>query len=104
MRLPALSWDELAAAEIQNIRRHYTPEKLALLRDAFVASRDPNRNQMSQVLKLVLRRTVDALRQIRHLTQDPCLSGTAVIWIHNLFDWFNGSAGHVSEGTCATPG
>jgi ribonuclease HI len=37
--------DQLAAAEIQKIRRNYTPEKLAELRDAFVASRDPNRNQ-----------------------------------------------------------
>jgi ribonuclease HI len=39
--------DQLAAAEIQKIRRNYTPEKLAALRDAFVASRDPNRNQTS---------------------------------------------------------
>jgi len=37
--------DQLAAVEIQNVRRNYTPEKLAALRDAFVASRDPNRNQ-----------------------------------------------------------
>ncbi|HTL56086.1 MAG TPA: ribonuclease HI [Candidatus Limnocylindrales bacterium] len=37
--------DQLAVAEIQKIRRQYTPEKLASLREAFVASRDPNRNQ-----------------------------------------------------------
>jgi ribonuclease HI len=37
--------DQLAGAEIQKLRRQYTPEKLASLRDAFVASRDPNRNQ-----------------------------------------------------------
>ena len=37
--------DQLAAAEIQKIRRLHTPEQLASLRDAFVASRDPNRNQ-----------------------------------------------------------
>jgi len=35
--------DQLAAAEIQKIRRNYTPEKLAALRDAFNASRAPNR-------------------------------------------------------------
>ena len=39
--------DQLAGVEIQKIRRHYTPEKLASLREAFVASRDPQRNQGS---------------------------------------------------------
>jgi len=34
-------YDQLAGVEIQKIRRHYTPEKLAALREAFVASRDP---------------------------------------------------------------
>src|SRR5215475_1138452 len=33
--------DQLACAEIPKIRRNYTPEKLAALREAFVASRDP---------------------------------------------------------------
>jgi len=37
--------DHLAAVEIQKIRRRYTPEKLTSLREAFVASRDPQRNQ-----------------------------------------------------------
>lgn len=37
--------DELARAEIQKIRQQYGPEKLAALREAFIASRDPNRNQ-----------------------------------------------------------
>jgi ribonuclease HI len=37
--------DQLAAAEIVNVRRNYTPEKLASLREAFIASRDPNRKQ-----------------------------------------------------------
>lgn len=37
--------DQLAGVEIQKIRRQYTPEKLASLREAFVASRNPNRNQ-----------------------------------------------------------
>jgi ribonuclease HI len=37
--------DRLAAAEIVKMRRNYTPEKLAALREAFIASRDPNRNQ-----------------------------------------------------------
>jgi ribonuclease HI len=37
--------DRLAAAEIVKVRRTYTPEKLAALREAFIASRDPNRNQ-----------------------------------------------------------
>jgi ribonuclease HI len=39
--------DQLAAAEIQKLRKNYPPEKLAMLRDAFIASRDPNRNQGS---------------------------------------------------------
>src|SRR5262249_43280277 len=34
--------DRLAAAEIEKIRRQFTPEKLAALRETFVASRDPN--------------------------------------------------------------
>jgi ribonuclease HI len=37
--------DQLAGGEIQKIRRQFTPEKLASLRDAFVATRDPQRNQ-----------------------------------------------------------
>jgi len=37
--------DQLAAAEIQKIHSSYTPEKLAMLRDAFMESRDANRNQ-----------------------------------------------------------
>ncbi len=37
--------DQLAGVEIQKIRGQYTPEKLASLREAFVASRDPQRNQ-----------------------------------------------------------
>ncbi len=39
--------DQLAEVAIQKIRRQYTPEKLASLRDAFVVSRDPQRNQGS---------------------------------------------------------
>ena len=39
--------DQLAGTEIQKIRRQHTPEKLAALREAFVASRDPQRNQGS---------------------------------------------------------
>jgi ribonuclease HI len=39
--------DQLAGTEILKIRRNYTPEKLAALREAFVASRDPSRNQGS---------------------------------------------------------
>ena len=39
--------DQLAGTEIVKIRRNYSPEKLAALREAFVASRDPNRNQAS---------------------------------------------------------
>ena len=37
--------DQLARAEILKLRRNYSPEKLAALREAFVASRDPNLNQ-----------------------------------------------------------
>jgi ribonuclease HI len=37
--------DQLAAAEIVKVRRNYTTEKLAALREAFIASRDPNRKQ-----------------------------------------------------------
>jgi hypothetical protein len=37
--------DQSAAAEIAKIRRNYTPGRLAALREAFVASRDPSRNQ-----------------------------------------------------------
>jgi ribonuclease HI len=36
---------ELAAAEIAKWRRNHTPEQLAALRETFLASRDPNRNQ-----------------------------------------------------------
>ena len=39
--------DQLAAAEIQKIRRNYSREQLAALRGAFVAAREPNRNQSS---------------------------------------------------------
>ena len=39
--------DQLAAAEIQNIRRNYSREQLTALREAFVAARDPNRSQSS---------------------------------------------------------
>ena len=39
--------DQLAGIEITKLRRNYTPEKLADLREAFVASRDPNRTQGS---------------------------------------------------------
>jgi ribonuclease HI len=39
--------DELAGTEITKIRRNYTPQKLADLREAFIASRDPNRKQAS---------------------------------------------------------
>ena len=39
--------DQLAGTEIHKIRRQHTPEKLAALREAFVASRDPQRNQGS---------------------------------------------------------
>src|ERR1035441_6529534 len=39
--------DQLAVTEIVRIRRNYSLEKLAALREAFVASRDPNRNQAS---------------------------------------------------------
>ncbi len=37
--------DQLARAEITKLRRLYSPEKLTALREAFNASRDPNRNQ-----------------------------------------------------------
>jgi ribonuclease HI len=37
--------DQLARAEIVKLRRNYLPEKLVALREAFVASRDPSRNQ-----------------------------------------------------------
>ncbi len=37
--------DQLARAEIVKARRHYSLEELAALREAFVASRDPNLNQ-----------------------------------------------------------
>ncbi len=39
--------DQLAGVEIQKLRRQYTPEKLSSLREAFIASRDPQRNQRS---------------------------------------------------------
>jgi ribonuclease HI len=39
--------DQLAGTEITKIRRNFTPEKLANLREAFVTSRDPHRNQGS---------------------------------------------------------
>jgi ribonuclease HI len=39
--------DQLAGFQITKIRRNYTPQKLADLRESFVASRDPNRNQGS---------------------------------------------------------
>lgn len=39
--------DQLATAEIQKIRRQHTPEQLAAHLQAFVASRDPHRNQGS---------------------------------------------------------
>ena len=39
--------DQLAGAEIVKLRRQFSPEKLAALREAFVASREPNRNQGS---------------------------------------------------------
>ncbi len=37
--------DQLAGAEIVKLRHNYTPEKLEALREAFITSRDPNRNQ-----------------------------------------------------------
>ena len=39
--------DQLASTEIVKLRRNSSPEKLAALREAFVASRDPHRNQGS---------------------------------------------------------
>ncbi len=47
--------DQLAGVQIQKIRRQYTPEKLASLREAFVASRDPHeirRNQCGFIFSL----------------------------------------------------
>ena len=41
--------DQLARAEVAKIRRQHSPEKLAALREAFIASRDPNRTQGSQL-------------------------------------------------------
>jgi len=37
--------DQLARAEVTRIRRSYSSEQLKALRDNFIASRDPNRNQ-----------------------------------------------------------
>ena len=37
--------DQLAAAEIAKVRRTFTAQQLAALREAFIASRDPNGNQ-----------------------------------------------------------
>lgn len=37
--------DQLAVAEIANLRRRLTPEQLAAAREAFLASRDPTRDQ-----------------------------------------------------------
>jgi ribonuclease HI len=37
--------DQLAAAEIVKVRGNHAQEKLAVLREAFIASRDPNRKQ-----------------------------------------------------------
>jgi ribonuclease HI len=37
--------DQLAGAEIVKLRRQYSPEKLAALRDTFIASKDPHRHQ-----------------------------------------------------------
>jgi len=37
--------DQLANEEIRKIRRNYTPDKLAVLRGIFLASRAPNQNQ-----------------------------------------------------------
>jgi len=39
--------DQLAREEVVKIRRHYSPEKLVELREAFIASRDPNSSQGS---------------------------------------------------------
>jgi ribonuclease HI len=39
--------DQLARAGVLKIRREHSPEKLAALREAFIASRDPNRIQGS---------------------------------------------------------
>ena len=37
--------DQLAGNEVVKVRRNCKPEKLAALREAFIASRDPNRKQ-----------------------------------------------------------
>jgi hypothetical protein len=47
---PTIAWSckppsLLLTIEIARVRRNHTPEQLAALREAFVASRDPNRNQ-----------------------------------------------------------
>ena len=39
--------DQLAREEVVKIRRHHSPEKLGELRQAFIASRDPNASQGS---------------------------------------------------------
>lgn len=39
--------DQLARAEVTKIRRNHPSEELKALRDAFIATRDPNRNQGS---------------------------------------------------------
>lgn len=39
--------DQLARAEVVKIRGQYSPEKLTALREAFIASRDPNQGQGS---------------------------------------------------------
>lgn len=39
--------DQLAQAQISSLRKTYSREQLAALRDSFVASRDPNRKQTS---------------------------------------------------------
>lgn len=39
--------DQLARDEVMKIRRHHSPEKLVELREAFIASRDPNATQGS---------------------------------------------------------
>ena len=39
--------DQLARDQVVKIRRHYSPENLVELREAFIASRDPNSSQGS---------------------------------------------------------
>jgi ribonuclease HI len=39
--------DQLARAEVAKIRRQHSTEELAALREAFIASRNPNRTQSS---------------------------------------------------------